>query len=753
MNMKGFICLSIILLFINGLSFGQGAIKGKVLSEGKPLPFINIALLNTSLGTTSDSLGNYLISNVPVGTYQIQFSGVGFKPFKVNVNVSKDKTSTVNANLEEDLSELQAVVVTGTLKESFVTQSPVHVEVFTPYFFKKNPTQCLFDALQIVNGVRPQMSCNVCNAGDIWINGMPGAYSMVLIDGMPIVSALATVYGLSGIPNSMIERIEVVRGPASTLYGSEAVAGLINIITKSPTKAPLISIDAFGTGYEEYNLDVAGKLRFGKAQSLISTNYFNFNQIWDKNGDGFTDVTLQNRISIFNKWSVERKSSRLLNLAWRYMYEDRWGGQTSWERKFRGTDSIYGESIFTKRVELIGNYQLPFDKEKIVLSYSFNSHIQDSQYGTISYLAKQKIGFAQLLWDKKIGKHDFLLGTSLRYTYYDDNTPATADENGNNQANTTTILGIFAQDELRLFKRQKLLLGVRYDKHPVHGNVWSPRANYQWSINENNTFRLSYGNGFRVVSLFTEDHAALTGARKVEIREKLQPERSWNLNANYQKHIHTKIGEFNIDLSGFYTYFSNRIIADYFTDPDKIIYENLRGHAISKGVALNTDFSFRFPLKINAGVTLMDVYQKEDDGAGSLTKLPQIQTAPFSGTFAVSYTWRKPQIMLDWTGNFFSPMHLPVVPNDYRPEKSPWYSIQNLQITKTFGSGLQVYGGVKNLLNFMPKGDVILRAFDPFDKTANDPINNPNGYTFDPTYIYAPMQGIRAFLGVRYAIF
>jgi outer membrane receptor for ferrienterochelin and colicins len=698
-------------------------------------------------------LGNYWLKNVPWGTYQIQFSGVGFKPFKVSVSVHKDKIATVNANLEENLSELQAVVVTGTMKESFIAQSPVHVEVFTPHFFKKNPTQCLFDALQIVNGVRPQMSCNVCNAGDIWINGMAGAYTMVLIDGMPIVSALSTVYGLNGIPNSMIERIEVVKGPASTLYGSEAVAGLINIITKSPTKAPQFSVDAFGTGYGEYNLDLAGKFSIGKTQSLISANYFNFNQIWDKNGDGFTDVTLQNRISIFNKWSVERKNSRLMNLAWRYMYEDRWGGQTSWERKFRGTDSVYGESIFTKRFELIGNYQLPLDKKKIVLNYSFNSHIQDSQYGTTSYLADQKVSFAQLLWDKKIGKHDLLLGSTLRYTYYDDNTPATAKENSENQPNKTTLFGIFAQDEIRLFKKQKLLLGLRYDKHPVHGNVWSPRANYQWSINENNTLRVSYGNGFRVVNLFTEDHAALTGARKVEIREELQPERSWNINANYQKHIHTEIGEFNIDLSGFYTYFTNRIIADYFTDPDKIIYENLRGHAVSKGLALNTDFAFHFPLKINAGITLMDVYQKEEDGTGNLVKLPQIQTSPFSGTFALSYTLRKPQITLDWTGNFFSPMHLPVVPNDYRPEKSPWYSIQNLQFTKTFGNGLQIYGGVKNLLNFIPKGDVILRAFDPFDKTANDPVNNPNGYTFDPTYIYAPMQGMRAFLGVRYAIF
>jgi outer membrane receptor for ferrienterochelin and colicins len=749
--MRKAIYLLFILLSVNTLVLAQGSIKGRIISDGKPLSFINISLLNTSFGTTSDSLGNYILKNIPLGNYQIQFSGVGFKPFKTSVNLSPNKTVTLHANLEENLSELQAVVVTGTMKESFVTQSPVHVEVFTPNFFKKNPTQCLFDALQIVNGVRPQMSCNVCNAGDIWINGMPGAYTMVLIDGMPIVSSLSTVYGLNGIPNSMIERIEVVKGAASTLYGSEAVAGLINIITKSPNKAPHLSLDMFGTSYGELNTDLAGKFRIGKAKSILSGNYFNFNHIWDKNKDGFTDMTLQNRFSIFNKWSFDRKNNRQMNLALRYMYEDRWGGQTSWERQFRGTDIVYGESIFTKRFELIGNYQLPLEKEKIILSYSFNSHQQDSQYGTTSYLADQKVGFGQLIWDKTVGKNDLLLGATARYTYYDDNTPATEKENIGNKPNQTTLLGVFAQDEIRLSKKQKLLLGLRYDRHPIHGAVWSPRANYQWSINENNTIRLSYGNGFRVVNLFTEDHAALTGARQVIIKEALEPERSWNVNMNYQKHIHTELGEFNIDLSGFYTYFTNRIIPDYFTDADKIIYDNLRGHAVSQGLALNTDFSFYFPLKLNAGVTLMDVYQKEDDGTGNLAKLPQIQTAPFSGTFAISYTFQKPKISVDWTGNYFSPMHLPVVPNDYRSSMSPWYSIQNLQVTKTFGNGLQVYGGVKNLFDFIPKGDVILRAFDPFDKQIE--INNPYGYTFDPTYVYAPMQGMRVFLGVRYAIF
>ncbi len=124
--------------------------------------------------------------------------------------------------------ELDEVVVSGTLKPMRKLQTPVPVEIITAAFLKQNPTANNFDALQNVNGLRPQNNCNVCNTGDIRINGLDGPYTMVTIDGMPIVSALGTVYGLSGIPNSMIDRIEVVKGAASTLYGSEAIGGLIN---------------------------------------------------------------------------------------------------------------------------------------------------------------------------------------------------------------------------------------------------------------------------------------------------------------------------------------------------------------------------------------------------------------------------------------------------------------------------------------------------------------------------------------------
>ena len=203
--------------------------------------------------------------------------------------------------------------------------------MYSATFLKKNPTPSIFEALQNINGVRPQINCNVCNTGDIHINGLEGPYTLVLIDGMPIVSGLGTVYGLSGIPNSLIDQIEIVKGPASTLYGSEAVGGLINIITKNALEAPEFFAETFLTGWGEYNLDLGAKVTIGKKTDLLlGVNYFRFNETIDNNNDNFTDLTLQDRVSVFQKWNFRRESSKLFSLAGRFFYEDRWGGELQW---------------------------------------------------------------------------------------------------------------------------------------------------------------------------------------------------------------------------------------------------------------------------------------------------------------------------------------------------------------------------------------------------------------------------------------
>lgn len=752
---------TIILDGIQHIEAQTAMINGKISGEEAALELANIYLDKTGRGAVSDSTGSYHIENIPAGTYRLIVSHLNYDTYEKEITLQPDQVLTLNIHLKalKDTTTLKDIVISGTMKAVNRVESPVPVEVYTPTYFKKNPTPNIFDALQNINGVRPQLNCNICNTGDIHINGLEGPYTMVLIDGMPVVSSLGTVYGLSGIPNSLVERIEIVKGPASSLYGSEAVGGLINIITKKPQSAPPLAVDAFATSWGEYNTDIGFRFNAGeKASVLTGINYFNFQNKIDNNHDHFTDVTLQNRVSVFQKWNLERRENRLFSLAGRYVYEDRWGGDTRWNASYRGGDEIYGESIYTNRAETFGSYQLPV-KEKMFLAFSFIHHNQDSRYGTTSYIANQKIAFGQLTWDKTLSKHDLLAGIALRYTYYDDNTSATSTEIKNNP-DKTWLPGIFLQDEITLAESHKLLVGFRYDYNNNHGNIYTPRFAYKWTLNDKNILRLNAGTGFRVVNLFTEDHAALTGARDVIIVNDLNPERSYNANLNYIKKIYLNSGAFiGLDATAFYTYFTNRIIPDYESNPNQIIYKNLDGHAVSKGISLNTDITYMNGWKIILGGTYMGNTITTD---GITTQ--QMLTEKFTGTWSVSYKISALHVAIDYTGNVYSPMRLPLLSDlDPRKPESPWWSIQNIQFTYDKLKKFEIYGGIKNLLNWTPnKGNpfIIARTNDPFDKNvifdANGQVvpttDNPYALTFDPSYVYAPNQGIRAFLGVRFKL-
>ena len=749
----------LLLIFSVTCSSQNNSLTGKISDRLENLSYANIYIQNTKFGTSSNDEGYYQIKNIPSGTYKIVVSSIGYNTKTIEITFNKDEKIIQNFSLVSDNS-LDEIVVSGNLKPVSKSASSVPVDVYSKSFFKKNPTPSIFESLQNVNGVRPQLNCNVCNTGDIHINGLEGPYTFVLIDGMPIVSGLSTVYGLTGIPQALIQRVEVVKGPASTLFGSEAVGGIINIITKKPSNSPMLFVDSFSSSWEEINTDIGFKYNASKKiQGLLGINYFNYQNIIDNNNDNFTDLTLQNRISIFNKLNIERSNNKLFTIAFRYVYEDRWGGETNWNKSFRGTDLVYGESIYTSRWETFGTYELP-TTENIRLQFSANGHYQDSFYGTDSYKANQLIAFGQLVYNKKIKKkHDLLFGIAYRNTTYDDNTFATSESDGvTNKPSIIHLPGVFIQDEMNLTNQHKLLIGARYDYNSLHGTIFSPRVNYKWnSKNNKNILRFSVGNGFRVANIFTEDHAALSGAREVVFEGELSPETSWNANVNYVKKISINNTLVSLDASGFYTHFNNRILPDYETDPNKIIYANLNGFSVSRGVSLNSDISFPLGLTMNIGATLMDVSIHENN-----IKKRQLLTESFSGVWSISYKIKKSRIKIDYTGNVYGPMELPLLSElDPRKGESPWFSIQNIQVTKNIGASWEMYGGIKNILNFTPARNSIARSFDPFDSSvvfnssgeAIATANNPYALTFDPSNVYASNQGIRGFLGLRYTIF
>ncbi|MES2620490.1 MAG: TonB-dependent receptor [Bacteroidota bacterium] len=739
-------------LFVYALSNAQSiSVSGSVrdANTGEAVVFANVFVAGTQTGASTDESGKFKFETEKTAAQQLIVSSVGYKTDTLFI---PDNPRPFNISLHPTGANLNEVVISGTMRAISKMESPIPVEVYTAALFKKNPTPSLFESLNMITGVQPQLNCNVCNTGDIHINGLEGPYTMILIDGMPIVSALSSVYGLHGIPSSMVKRIEVVKGPASTLYGSEAVAGLLNVITRDAISSPLLKVDFSATSVGEFNTDITTRFKAKRATSLLGLNYFNYLIPIDINNDNFTDVTQQNRFSVFNKWDFKRANSKAASLAWRYVFENRWGGEMQWSKQWRGTDSIYGESIITHRIELFGTYELPIAKENLRLDYSYNFHRQDSYYGKMKYLANQHTAFAQFVYDKHFKRLNLLAGVPFRFIYYDDNTPATSTHdsvNAQNKPALSFLPGVFVQADYTPVDRLTILAGLRYDYNTAHGNIFTPRLSFKYSPVKNHTLRLTGGSGYRIVNLFTEDHAALSGAREVVIANQLKPEQSWNGNLNYNGYFSHKYGFIETDVSGFYTYFSNQIVGDFLTDPKKIIYDNLSGHAVSRGVSLNTTFSFTTGLNITAGFTYMDVYRMLKDSSGTLRKTPQLHAPNFSANYTLSYNFSKIGFIIDWTGRINGPMYLPVVPNDFRPAQSPWYCIMNIQFTKQLPKNFELYAGVKNLLNFIPKNP-ILRPFDPFNKTVE--VDNPNGYIFDPSYNYAPVQGVKGFVGVRWTM-
>ena len=744
--------LSLVLLFSYHFIKAQTVLSGSVLLDDNPVEtMLYVTEMNQEFETNTD--GTFEIYFETEGKYHFQIAHpAGFNQYFELDLLEGTQHFDFILTTEPPADLLDEIVISGTLKPVLRSESLVPVEVYTPSFFKKNPTSNIFEGLQTVNGVKPQVNCSVCNTGDIHINGLEGPYTFILIDGMPIVSGLSTVYGLSGIPNSLIEKVEIVKGPASSLYGSEAVGGLINIITKNPLYASKYAVDVFGTSWGEVNTDLGLSLPIGKkAHWLMGVNYFNYSNPIDKNNDGFTDITLQDRISFFNKFTFDRKSKKQFSLAARYFYEDRWGGQMNWNRSYRGGDEVYGESIYTNRWEVLGLYELPFT-EKITAQFSLTAHDQNSMYGDTPFLAKQNIAFGQFYWDKTFGKHDLLMGVAGRYQYYDDNSVATA------TADETFIPSIFIQDSYELNNRLSFLGGLRFDYHKDHKTIFTPRAAIRYESKKGTILRLNAGSGFRVVNLFTEEHAALSGARDVLVLEDLKPEKSFNINTNYLKTwMLSNHFILQAEASAWYTYFTNSIIPDYDTNPNQIIYKNLNGYAESKGISANIDAVYDNKLKIMLGVTLQDVSKVEDD-----VRTTQMLTEKFSGTWTVSYTFNDLHTTIDYSGNIYGPMRLPLSSDlDPRLPYSKTYSIQNIQFTYSGFRYFELYGGVKNLLNWTPTKNnpfLIARSHDPFNKNvqfdsdgkAVSTTENPYGLQFDPSYIYAPNQGARTFLGLRF---
>jgi len=599
-------------------------------------------------GTVRGDSGPFRLPTLEPGEYVLQVRAVGFTMQEANVTVAGDRTAHLDFELEPMLVRLDAVTITGTMKEAFVSESPVTVKVVPIERIERIGTSNLVESLEHVNGLYEQVDCAVCGTNNIRVNGLEGIHTAFLIDGMPIMGALASVYGLNGMHPGMVEQVEVVKGPSSTLYGSEALAGVINVITKDPRFAPRFSFNSYATSHQEFNGDVAVAGGNDRTFALGSASVNYSDHFVDNIRDGYADIPTGTRAYFFGKLDHYGTNKKRFSLASRYYYEDRASGVEAFSPSIRGSDEIYGESIYTHRAEVLGSFRPPLPEENLEFQFSYAYHDQDAWYGDARY--------ADYRW-----------------------TP-----------------GVFAQNEYHATDELSLLGGLRVDHHQEHGAIFSPRLAIKWEAFPQTTFRLNGGTGFRVIHLFTEDYSAISRKRDLIIDEELRPERTRNATFNVNQVLEIGHSSMMIDFDAFYTYFNNRIVHDFDINPDEIHYYNVVGHSISRGVGVALNHVFEHsPLSYSLGFTLQDVYNMN---AG--VKEEDYFSADWMALWSLSYTIAD-MLDLDYSGKGVGPMRMPEYPAPFeRPLRSPVHTVHNIQANFAISPGVDLYAGVMNMFNY-----------------------------------------------------
>tara|TARA_X000000368_G_scaffold110454_1_gene85947 strand:+ start:4457 stop:6700 length:2244 start_codon:yes stop_codon:yes gene_type:complete len=736
-------------------------IYGSINSEDEKLSYASLSILDYNIGTIADENGNFKLK-VNLSKHKILFiSFIGYISKKIYLDDPKIDLQNLKVVLVEDINGLNEVVITGTLKDEYITESPVKVNVITSKkinSFLPSAGANITKIVQLVSGVKEVISCGVCYTNSISINGLEGPYTSILLDGIPMYGNLASVYGLNGIPNMIVDRLEIVKGPSSTLYGSEAVAGVINIITKNPKEQPLLSLDIQAVSHKESFTNLSFTPEIGRSFGYFGINWDRKNNYDDYNNDGFGDDINLDRFSVFNKWNIYRDSAKEFIISARYYFEDRRNGIKDYlknnnYKKIRGDDKIYGESIYTNRFEIFGKYEFAFT-DGFELNYSYSKHDQNSYYGSDYYEAKQNIFFSQFTLDRNYGKHDLLLGLSIKNNLYDDNTIATESEiNGViiDQESNQFIPGLLIQDQYKPSKKISLIGGLRIENYNEHGFIYAPSFHIKYNPGQWLSMRLNAGTGFRIVNLFTEDHAFISGQREVKILEDLKPERSKSIifNTNY---IYTGLsGSGNIDLDFFYTHFSNKIIPNYYNQ-NFIIYENSDGYAYSKGIsgALNHTFlnGIAFSLSFNHQIVRYIKYNNNIKSLNYMEHSPKWSSG-LNLKFPINKRWS-----LNSSSNYTGIMQLPTVyeinnigliSSKPRETKSKPFIIHNININGLLKNKNEIYFGILNVFNFRQKESPLVGYNDPnFDK----------GFSpfFDTSYSYAPNNGRKIFIGYRLMI-
>lgn len=739
----------------------------KDAKTGEHLPYVLVQLKGTTIATTTDKTGHYFLKNLPEGTFVVEAKYLGYASQSKTINVKHDTSKELNFSLSPSDMNLDEVVVSANRNETKRRLAPNLVNVIGGKLFDITQSTCLAQGLNFQPGVRTEDDCQNCGFTQVRINGLDGHYSQILVDSRPVFSSLNGVYGLEQIPANMVDRVEVVRGGGSALFGASAIGGTINIITKEPirnsasfghtfmSQGGANSFDNVTTGNVSLVTDdnKAGVYAYGQTRTR---------QGYDHDGDGYTELPeLKSQTFGLNSYLRLSPFSKL-SLQYHGIHEFRRGGNK--------LDQIAHVANVTEQVEhniqgggLTYDFFSPDEKNRLSAYFSFQTTARKSYYGGIGEGTEEDIEAAEKAYGTT---HDLTYFAGTQYVHSFNKllfmpSDLTLGAEYNFDGLKDVILGydrhfkqdvrigsFFFQNEWKN-KQWSFLLGGRLDKHNLVDHViFSPRANLRFNPTENVNLRLTYAGGFRAPQAFDEDmHVGVVGGERLVtvLADNLKEERSnsFSLSAD----LYHKFGsvQTNLLIEGFYTDLNNVFALRQLDQPDaqgNTVQERYNAYG-AKVLGLNIEAKAMFTrwFTLQAGITLQQSHYDEavawNDEVPEQKYKKMMRTPNTYGYFTSTFTPVK-RFTASLTGNYTGSMLVghsagsgveePVAVN------TPKFMEVNMKLAYDFPVckylTLQVNGGIQNITNAYQ---------NDFDK----------GWNRDSSYIYGPSLPRSYFVGVK----
>ena len=737
--------------------------------DNEHLAYVTVSVRGTTLATATDATGHYYLKDLPVGKHTVEAKALGYRTATREIEISANSSQEVNFTLTEDAIALDEVVLTANRSQTLRREAPALVNVLDSKLFDQTNAMCMAQGLNFQPGVRTENNCQNCGFSQVRINGLDGHYSQILIDSRPIFTSLNGIYGLEQIPSNMIDRIEVVRGGGSALYGASAIGGTINVITKEPVRNSAevshttTSIEGKGGMENNTTANVSVVSEDGKT-GLYVYGQHHYRPGFDHDGDGYTELpNLRNQtlgLSAFYKFTPYSK----LSLQYHNISEFRRGGNN--------LDLPPHEANITEQLDHdINGGNLAYDlsssdyKNRLKAYFSFSNTTRKSYYGGIG-----EGSFAdRIAAQKAYGRTtDFTTVTGLQYLHQFDNllfmpSDLTLGAEYNHDALKDKIIGYnhlleqksriasaYLQNEWKN-KTWSFLLGWRIDKHNlIRHAIFSPRVNLRYNPTENINLRASYSSGFRAPQAFDEDlHVGFAGGERIVTRlaSGLKEERSHSFSLSAD--LYQTIGsvQTNFLVEGFYTHLTdvfalrqlntkdsegNRVQERYNGSGAKVLGLNLEGKA-----------AFTSWFQLQAGMTLQQShYDEETEWDEDAPKVKKFMRTPSAyGYFTASFTPLK-NLSASLSGNYTGRMlvghakHTLEDGTEVGPEAvdTPAFFTLNTKLAYNIRLSdyvkLELNAGIQNLTNAYQKD---------FDR----------GWGRDSAYIYGPAQPRCFFAGVK----